>query len=53
VQDAGDADFGAQMFGVGGNREHGVRGGLEQESVNLCLVLPAETPGYEYSRLSE
>src|SRR5262245_44403557 len=39
VQDAGDANFGAQMFGVGGNREHGVRGGLEEEIVDYGLVL--------------
>ena len=39
MQDAGDADLGAQMFGVGGNREHGLRGGLEQETVDDSLVL--------------
>src|SRR5262245_44008575 len=39
VQDACDADFGAQMFGVGGNGEHGVGGGLEEEIIDYGLVL--------------
>src|SRR5262245_64414628 len=39
VQDRGDADLGTEVFGIGGDGEHGVRGGLEQETVDLSLVV--------------
>ena len=39
VQDGSDADLGAQVLGVGGNGQHGVRGGMEQEVIDHRLVL--------------
>ena len=33
VQDCGDADLGAEVLGVGGNGQHGIRRGLEQQIV--------------------
>jgi len=44
MQDAGDADFGAEVLGVGGNGEHGLRRGPEQEIVNHGLVLVGDNP---------
>jgi hypothetical protein len=39
VQDCGDADFGAEVFGIGGNRQHRLRRGVEQKRVDDGLVL--------------
>ena len=39
VQHGGDADPGAQMLGVGGDRQHGLGRDLEQEIVDHGLVL--------------
>jgi hypothetical protein len=39
VQHGGDADLGTQMFGVSRNREHRIRGGLEEKIVDYGLVL--------------
>ena len=39
VQNGDDGDLGAKVLGVGGDRQHGVRGGLEQEIIDQRLVL--------------
>src|SRR5262245_66062838 len=39
VQDSSDADFGTEMLGVAGNRQHGVGGGVEEEIVDYGLVV--------------
>ena len=39
VQDRRDADVGAEVLGIGGNGEHGLRRGLEQKRVDDGLVL--------------
>ena len=39
MQDGGDADPGAEMLGVGGNRQHGLGRRLEQQIVDHGLVL--------------
>jgi hypothetical protein len=39
VEHGGDADPGAQVLGIGGDGEHGVGRGLEQQIVDHGLVL--------------
>ncbi|KFL92465.1 hypothetical protein AmDm5_0016 [Acetobacter malorum] len=39
MQHGGDADAGTQMPGIGGDRHHCLRGGLEQQGVENGLVL--------------
>ena len=39
VEHGGDADLGAEVFGIGGDGEHGVGRGLEQQVVDHGLVL--------------
>ncbi len=39
VQHGGDADAGTHMPGIGGDRHHRLRGGLEQQGVENGLVL--------------
>ena len=39
VQHGGDADAGAEVLGIGGDGEHGLGGGLEQQIVDHRLVL--------------
>ena len=39
VQDGGEADLGAEMLGIGGDRRERLGRGLEQKSVDLGLVL--------------
>ena len=39
VQHGGDADAGAEMLGIGRDRQHGLGGGLEQQVVDHRLVL--------------
>ena len=39
VQHGGEADIGAEMLGVGGDRGEGLGGGREQQAVDLGLVL--------------
>ena len=39
VQYRGDGDLGAEMLGVGGDRQHGLGVGLEQQAVDHPLVL--------------
>src|ERR1019366_7792946 len=42
VQNAEEADGGAEMFGIGGDPQQGIRTGLEQPTVDLLLVLQGE-----------
>ena len=39
VQNGGDADAGAEVLGIGRDREHGLGGGLEQQVVDDRLVV--------------
>jgi hypothetical protein len=39
MQHCGDSDLGAEVLGVGSNRQHGVRRGVEQKRVDDGLVL--------------
>jgi hypothetical protein len=39
VQHGGDTDVGAEMLGIGRDRQHGLGGGLEQQVVDDCLVV--------------
>ena len=39
VQYGGEADLGSEVFGVGGDRQEGSRGGPEQKSIDHRLVL--------------
>ena len=39
MQHRGDADARAKMLGIGGDLEHGLRRGLEQDAVDRGLVL--------------
>ena len=38
MQHGGDTDLGAEMLGIGGNGEHGLGAGLEQQAVNHPFV---------------
>jgi hypothetical protein len=38
-----DADLGAEVLGIGGNGQHGIRCGLEQEIVDHGLVLVGDS----------
>ena len=42
MEHGGDADARAQMPGIGGDGEHGLGGGLEQDAVDHLLVLPGD-----------
>jgi hypothetical protein len=42
MQDCGDADLRAEVLGIGGNRQHGIRRGLEQKRVDDGLVLVSD-----------
>ena len=42
VEHGGDADPGAEMPGIGGDRHHRLGGGPEQQVVDDRLVLPGE-----------
>ncbi len=42
MEHGGDADAGAEVLGIGGDGEHGFRGGAEQEVVDHRLVLPGD-----------
>ena len=42
MEHGGDADAGAEMPGIGGDREHGLGGGAEQQVVDHGLVLPGD-----------
>ena len=42
VQNAEESDGGAEMFGIGGDLQQGVRAGLQQQAVDLFLVLQGE-----------
>ena len=42
VQHGGDADAGAQVPGIGGDRQHGLRCRLEQQMVDLRLVVESD-----------
>ena len=39
MENRGEADFGAEMFGIGGDGEHGLGAGFEQQIVDHPLVL--------------
>ncbi len=39
MQHGGDADAGAEMLGIGGDGEHGLGAGLEQQVIDHSLVL--------------
>ena len=39
MQHGGDADAGAEVPGIGGDGEHGLRGGTEEEIVDYRLVV--------------
>ena len=42
VNDGGKADFGAEMFGVGGKSEKGLGCSLEEDVVNHLLILQSD-----------
>jgi hypothetical protein len=44
MQDRGNADLGTEMLGVGGDCQHRLRGGLEQEIIDHGLVLVCMAP---------
>ncbi len=39
MEHRGEADFGAEMFRIGGDGEHGLGAGFEQEIVDDPLIL--------------
>ena len=51
MEDGGDADPCAQMFGIGGNGQHGLRARLEQQVIDDLLVLIGD--GGDLSRQGE
>ena len=44
MQHGGDADLDPQALGIGGNRQHCLRGSLEQQIIDDGLVLVGDGP---------